>query len=77
MGFAEKKVELLKIVADADEETTGKLIEFANELKKKNKKFSQEELEEFNKRRDEYLKNPENVVPMEESLGRLRHKLKK
>ncbi len=28
MGFAEKKIELYKIVAEADEETTAKLINF-------------------------------------------------
>ncbi len=77
MGFAEKKVELFQIVADADEEMTGKLIEFARQLQGKSEKFSAEELAEFNRRRDEYLKNPEMGISMEASMAQIRNQLVK
>jgi hypothetical protein len=75
MGFAEQKVELLKIVADADEEMTGKLIEFAKQLNNDSQHFTQDELANFHERREEYLKNPESAVSWEDSMTRLRNKL--
>ena len=77
MDFAEKKLELYKIVTDADEETTAKLISFAKGLTKEKYAFTEEELAEFHRRREEYLKNPESGIPWEESLTRIRNTLKK
>lgn len=77
MGFAEKKVELFRIVADADEEMTGKLIEFANQLRSRSAHFTQEERAEFERRSEEFRKNPGAGIPMEESIARLRSNLMK
>jgi len=77
MGFAEKKVELFQIVANADEEMTGKLIEFAYQLRSKTENFTQEELLEWERRSEEYTKNPAVGIPMKESIARLRSNLKK
>ncbi len=77
MDFAEKKLELYKIVTEADEETTAKLISFAKGLTIEKHAFTEEELTEFHRRREEYLKNPESGIPWEESLTRIRNKLKK
>ncbi len=54
MGFAEQKIELFKIIADADEIATGKLIEFAQQLNLGQQKFTQDELERFHASREKY-----------------------
>jgi hypothetical protein len=77
MNFAAQKLKLYKIVTEADEETTAKLIDFAQKLDQAKYLFTNEELAEFNRRRDEYLKNPDSGISWEESLSRVRNKLKK
>lgn len=67
MGFAEKKVTLLKIVAEADEELTGLLIEFAHQYKSRFEKFSSEELEKFHASRQAYLQHPESSLLLEDA----------
>ena len=67
MDLAEKKIQLLEIVINADEETTGKLIEFANKLTKNDDKFTKEELEKFHASRQAYLANPENSLSLEDA----------
>lgn len=66
MDLAEKKIQLLEIVVNADEEMTGKLIEFAITLAKK-EKFSKEELEKFHASRHSYLSNRENSLSLEDA----------
>lgn len=77
MSIAEQKRELLRMVSEADEETTAKLIDFflSASLVKQKPEFSEEDMVEFNRRREEFLKNPESGIPWEESLTRLRGKL--
>jgi hypothetical protein len=72
MGFAEKKVELLKIVADADEELTGKLIEFAKELNKSNFNFTKEELAKFHATRNKYLVSNNKTILLEDAHAYIR-----
>ena len=67
MDLAEKKIQLLEIVVNADEEMTGKLIEFANTLIKGEEKFTKEELEKFHASRHSYLTNPEQSLTLEEA----------
>lgn len=67
MDLAEKKIQLLEIVVNADEEMTGKLIEFANTLTKGEEKFTKEELEKFHTSRQSYLNNPEHSLTVEEA----------
>jgi hypothetical protein len=72
MSFAEKKVELFQLVAEADEETTGKLIEFAKQLKGDQPRFSKEELEKFHATRQKYLSSPEKTVLLEDAHAYIR-----
>lgn len=51
MGFADKKLELFRIVADADEELSGKLIGFAISIQKTHQP-SPEEAKYFENRSD-------------------------
>jgi hypothetical protein len=67
MGLADRKIELLEIVVNADEEMTGKLIEFANELAKKQHRFTKEELEKFHTSRQAYIDNPEDSLTLEDA----------
>jgi hypothetical protein len=76
MGFAEKKVELLKIVADADEELTGKLIEFAKQQKSLEINIAEEDAKKYEKRIDDFIKSGKKGYTSDESLEMLRKKLK-
>lgn len=77
MSLAEKKEVLLHIVEDADEKLMGLLIALANEYNQQDNYFTEAELTEFNRRKDEYFKNPEMGISMEESLNRIRQKYSK
>lgn len=66
MGFAEQKVELFRIVSEADEEMTGKLIDFARSLEGK-AQFTDEELKKFHESREQYLQHPETAMLMEDA----------
>jgi len=72
MGFAEKKVELFQIVAEADEETTGELIEFAEQLKGEQSGFSKEELEKFHATRQKCLSSSEKTILLEDAHAYIR-----
>ncbi|GAC1452473.1 MAG: hypothetical protein NVSMB7_15170 [Chitinophagaceae bacterium] len=52
MSLAEKKQVLLHMVEDADEKLTGLLIALAKEYNGASYKFSEEDLAEFNRRRE-------------------------
>jgi hypothetical protein len=72
MGFAEKKVELFQIVSEADEELTGKLIEFAKQLKGEQSKFSKGELEKFHTTRQKYLSSSDKTILLEDAHAYIR-----
>jgi len=72
MGFAEKKVELLKIVADADEELTGRLIEIAKEWKSSENSYTNEELEKFHATRKKYESGEHKTITMEDAHAYIR-----
>ncbi len=76
MSFAEQKVELFKIVANADEETTGKLIELAKQLTQKTYKFSDEEIASFEKTRNEFMESEEKGYTIEEAHTMIRNRFK-
>ena len=75
MSLAEKKIELLQIVVNADEEMTGKLIEFAYSLQN-DFHPSTEAVAFYEKRRDEFFASGEKGLTKEESLSKLRELLK-
>lgn len=72
MDFAEKKIELFEIVVNADEEMTGKLIEFAKQLKKEQSGFSKEELEKFHATRQKYLSSSDKTILLEDAHAYIR-----
>lgn len=72
MGFAEKKVELFQIVADADEETTGKLIAFAKQLNQNAAKFTKEELSIFHTTREKYSESEDQMILLEDAHAYIR-----
>ena len=72
MSFAEKKVELFQIVANADEETTSKLIEFACQLKNQGGKFTAEELAKFHATREKYMQPQSKTILLEDAHAYIR-----
>ncbi len=77
MSFAEKKVELFQIVASADEELTGKLIEFAKQCTEVKSSYSQEELAKFHTTRQKYLSAERSTIPIEDAHVYIRSLKKK
>jgi hypothetical protein len=77
MSISEQKLELLRFVVDADEETTGKLIAFTQELGLIGHKFSDDEIAFFEKRMNHFFSSGEMGITAEESIKRLREKLEK
>lgn len=77
MSLAEQKEKLHQLIREADEETTAKAMDFFRHLNKDSLTFSQEELAEFARRSEEHTANPQSGIPWEESLARIRGKLKK
>jgi hypothetical protein len=75
MGFAEKKVELFQIVANADEATTSKLIEFAYSIQGQQQP-SAKTISEYEKRSEDVLASGEAGITKEESLQLLRTLIK-
>ena len=72
MGFAEKKVELFQIVANADEELTGKLIAFAKECVGKGERYSAEELAKFHATRQKYATDSGAAISIEDAHAYIR-----
>ncbi len=77
MGLAERKIELLEIVVNADEETTGKLIALAQQLANEKYKFSDEEIAKFEKTRDDFFASGEKGYSVEEAHAMIRNKSRK
>jgi len=73
MGIAEKKQFLVHIVEDADERLTGLLIALANEYNASGEEYSNEEIADFYKIRNNYLQNPEKVFTVEEAHQKIRN----
>ena len=77
MILAEQKQQLYKFIEAADEKVTSSLITIVQQLSEESPFFSEEDLEEFDRRSREHTLNPESGIPWEESLARIRSKLKK
>lgn len=76
MSIAEQKVELVKLIVEADEETTGKLIELAHQLSQKTYKFSDEEIAMFEKTRDDFFASGKKGYTIEEAHTMIRNRIK-
>jgi hypothetical protein len=72
MSLAEKKAELFQIVSDADEELTGKLIDFAKKLNDKAQKFTEKELAMFHATRQKYLSPDNKTISLEDAHAYIR-----
>lgn len=74
MSIAEKKKAVLEIIETADDKLIGLIIALANEYNQQDNYFTDADIAEFNRRSDEYFKNPDSGINMEESLNRIRQK---
>ncbi len=74
MSIAEKKKAVLEIIETADDKLIGLIIALANEYNQQDNYFTDADIAEFNRRSDEYFKNPDSGISMEESLNRIRQK---
>ena len=75
MGFAEKKVELFQIVANADEELTDKLLTYASTIREKYQP-SDETVAAYEKRGQDIVASGEIGFTREESMQMLRSLIK-
>lgn len=71
MSTAEKKIELLRLVVDADEELTNRLIAVAKG-EDRSAKFSAEDLQKFHASREQYHQNPETGMSLEDTHAYIR-----
>lgn len=76
MGFAEKKEIIMEIVRNADDKLLGLIIALANEYNHQEYQFSEEEIKKFKESRDEFYASGKKGFTVEESLKRLKEKLK-
>ena len=76
MSLEEKKQLLSHIVKDADDKLTGLLMAVANEYNISSEKYTQEEIEEFYRIRDNLLAHPETGYTPEEAHKLIRNKSK-
>ena len=74
MVLTDKKQALLEIINDADEKLMGLMIALANEYNDTEQEYSQEEIEEFCRIRDEMLAHPETTFTVEEAHEKIRNK---
>jgi hypothetical protein len=76
MSINEKKEFLLEIIEEADERLLGLLIALANEYNSQSFEFTTEELEGFDKVKENLLKHPESGMTVEEAHQRIRENYK-
>lgn len=74
MSLTEKKDVLLHIVQHADDKLTGLLIALANEYNTSNTKYSEEEIENFYKVRDDLLAEPHSGYTPAQAHDLIRNK---
>lgn len=74
MSLAEKKTVLIHIVEEADEKLTGLLIALADEYNTTEYKYSEEELNLFKERKEEFYKNNKEGYSVEEAHELIRRK---
>lgn len=74
MVITDKKQVLLEIINDADEKLMGLMIALANEYNDEVENYSQEEIEEFIRIKDEMIAHPETTFTPEEAHELIRTK---
>lgn len=76
MSLAEKKEVLLHIVEQADDKLAGLLIALANEYNTSDYQFTEDDIKKFEKRREDFFNSGGKGYSTEDSIARLRNKLK-
>jgi len=74
MSLAEKKEALMHIVEDADEKLTALLFALADEYNSPDYEYSEEELNLFNERKEEFYRNNKQGYSVEEAHELVRRK---
>ena len=67
MSTAEKKVELVKMLLNADDKTTELVFDLLRQNSTDDQKFSEEELQKFHATRKKYLSNDSNTILLEDA----------
>ena len=74
MVLTDKKQALLEIINDADEKLIGLMIALANEYNDTDQDYSQEEIEEFLRIKDDMIAHPETTFTPEQAHELIRNK---
>ena len=74
MVITDKKEVLKEIIENADEKLMGLLIALANEYNDEEQEYSQEEVEEFKRIKDEMIAHPETTFMHEQAHELIRNK---
>ena len=74
MVITDKKEVLKKIIENADEKLMELMIALANEYNDEEQEYSLEEIEGFNRIKDEMLAHPETTFTVEEAHEQIRNK---
>ncbi|HEY8691053.1 MAG TPA: hypothetical protein VIM07_17605 [Chitinophagaceae bacterium] len=74
MSLAEKKEALMHIVKEADEKLTALLFALADEYNSPDYEYSEEELNLFNERKEEFYRNNKQGYSVEEAHELVRRK---
>lgn len=76
MSTLEKKKAVLEIVESADDKLIGLILALANEYNNSAYLITETDLKKFEKRREDFFSSGEKGYSMEDSIKRLRNKLK-
>jgi len=74
MVITDKKLVLKEIIENADEKLMSLMIALANEYNDNDQEYSKEEIEEFDKIKDEMLAHPETTFTVQEAHEQIRNK---
>jgi hypothetical protein len=77
MSIAEQKLAIAKMLLEADDETTNQLFQLMLEGNNRIQKFSDQEIEMFEKSRDEFFASGEKGYSVEEVHSSIRNRIKK
>ncbi|NTS39632.1 hypothetical protein HRG84_01840 [Flavisolibacter sp. BT320] len=76
MSIAEKKMRVMELLVNANDEITGELMEFAERLTSNEYVFSEDDVKKFEARLKAFEESGEKGLTAEESLAQLKALLK-
>lgn len=77
MSIAEQKVALARMLLEADDETINQLFQLMLEGNNRIQKFSDQEIEMFEKNRDDFFASGKKGFSVEETHSSIRNRIKK